>query len=412
MHTNVEKINNLNHKSDFPIFERLINGKNLVYLDSAATSQKPKPVIDSINDFHQNFNSNVHRGVYSISVEATEKYENTRKSLANMINSKQREIIFTRNATEAINLVAYSWAKTNIKKDDVILLSKMEHHSNIIPWRLLSESVGCKIKYLEITDDGNLDLENIDVLLEDVKLVALTHASNVLGTINPLKNIGKLCKERGIKFLVDAAQSVPHMKVDVNDLGCDFLALTGHKMFGPSGIGALYAKSEILQNMDPFLGGGDMIKEVHLDQTIWNDIPWKFEAGTQNVGGTIGLGAAIKYIEKITLDSITKHEFELTNYAYEQLSSLGDIKIFGPTDMKSRTGLISFTMKGIHPHDIASILDYECIAVRAGHHCAQLLMDELGVPATTRISFNIYNTVDDVDKLIDGLKKVRSVLSK
>jgi len=412
MHTNVEKINNLNHKSDFPIFERLINGKHLVYLDSAATSQKPKAVIDSMTDFHQNYNSNIHRGVYSISVESTEKYEHTRKLLANMLNTKQKEIIFTRNATEAINLVAYSWAKNNIEKDDVILLSKMEHHSNIIPWRLLSESIGCKIKYLEITSDGNLDLENLDLLLEDVKLIALTHASNVLGTINPLKYIGKLCQENGIKFLIDAAQSVPHMKVDVQDLGCDFLALTGHKMFGPSGIGALYVKSEILQNMDPFLGGGDMIKEVHLDKTIWNDIPWKFEAGTQNIVGTIGLGAAIQYIEKITLDAITKHEFELTNYAYEQLFNLEDIEIFGPTDLKSRTGLISFNMKGIHPHDIASILDYECIAVRAGHHCAQLLMAELGVSATTRISFNIYNTVEDVDKLITGLKKVRSILSK
>ena len=400
-------------KNDFPIFSKPINGKDLVYLDSAATTQKPNEVIDSITHYYKTCNSNIHRGIYSISIEATELYENARTNIGRFIHSKSpKEIVFTRNATEAINLVANTWVSQNLKEGDSIILTEMEHHSNLVPWQILTKRLKLKLNFIKIQPNGELILDNLDDLFqENAKFLSLTHVSNVLGTINPIKNIISKAHDHGITTLVDAAQSVPHMSVNVQDLDSDFFVFSGHKMLGPSGIGVLHAKKTLLENMDPFLYGGDMISNVSLREAQWNEIPWKFEAGTPNIVGAIGLGKAVDYLNRIGMDVVHKHEQELYNYAVDKFSELKDFKIFGFENKNTTGGVISFSYSDFHPHDIASILDGESIAVRAGHHCAQPLMEKLGVPATTRASFYVYNDTSDIDKLFNGLQKVRSVLT-
>ena len=400
-------------KKDFPIFSRQINGRDLVYLDSAATTQKPVEVIDSITSYYKNCNSNIHRGIYSISIEATELYENARNTIAKFINANSsREIIFTRNATEAINLVANAWVSANLKEGDSIILTEMEHHSNLVPWQIIAKKLKLKLNFIKIQADGGLILDNLDDLFTDnAKFLSLTHVSNVLGTINPIKDIISKAHAHGITTLVDAAQSVPHMSVDVQNIDSDFFVFSGHKMLGPSGIGVLHAKKDILENMEPFLYGGDMISNVSLREAQWNDVPWKFEAGTPNIVGAIGLGKAVDYLDNLGMSNIHKHEQELYSYAIDRFSDLKEFKIFGFENKYSTGGVISFSYSDFHPHDIASILDGESIAVRAGHHCAQPLMEKLGVPATTRASFYVYNDESDIDKLFDGLQKVRSVLT-
>ena len=400
-------------KKDFPIFSRQINGRDLVYLDSAATTQKPIEVIDSITSYYKTCNSNIHRGIYSISIEATELYENARNTIAKFINANSsREIIFTRNATEAINLVANAWVSANLKEGDSIILTEMEHHSNLVPWQIIAKKLKLKLNFIKIQADGGLILDNLDDLFTDnAKFLSLTHVSNVLGTINPIKDIISKAHAHGITTLVDAAQSVPHMSVDVQNIDSDFFVFSGHKMLGPSGIGVLHAKKDILENMEPFLYGGDMISNVSLREAQWNDVPWKLEAGTPNIVGAIGLGKAVDYLDNLGMSNIHKHEQELYSYAIDRFSDLKEFKIFGFENKYSTGGVISFSYSDFHPHDIASILDGESIAVRAGHHCAQPLMEKLGVPATTRASFYVYNDESDIDKLFDGLQKVRSVLT-
>ena len=400
-------------KKEFPIFSRQINGRDIVYLDSAATTQKPIEVIDSITSYYKNCNSNIHRGIYSISIEATELYENARNTIAKFINANSsREIIFTRNATEAINLVANAWVSANLKEGDSIILTEMEHHSNLVPWQIIAKKLKLKLNFIKIQADGGLILDNLDDLFTDnAKFLSLTHVSNVLGTINPIKDIISKAHVHGITTLVDAAQSVPHMSVDVQNIDSDFFVFSGHKMLGPSGIGVLHAKKDILENMEPFLYGGDMISNVSLTEAQWNDVPWKFEAGTPNIVGSIGLGKAVSYLDNLGMSNIHKHEQELYSYATDRFSDLKEFKIFGFENKDSTGGVISFSYSDFHPHDIASILDGESIAVRAGHHCAQPLMEKLGVPATTRASFYVYNDESDIDKLFDGLQKVRSVLT-
>ena len=400
-------------KNDFPIFSNQINGKDFVYLDSAATTQKPNDVIDSVVHYYKTCNSNIHRGIYSISIEATELYENARSNIGKFINAKSsHELVFTRNATEAVNLVANTWASQNLKEGDSIILTEMEHHSNLVPWQILAKKLNLKLNFIEIQPDGELILDKLDNLFqENAKFLSLTHVSNVLGTINPIKDIISKAHEHGITTLVDAAQSVPHMPVDVQDLDSDFFVFSGHKMLGPSGIGVLHAKKTLLENMEPFLYGGDMISNVSLREAQWNDVPWKFEAGTPNIAGAIGLGKAVDYLNQIGMDVVQKHEQELYNYAIDRFSELKDFKIFGLENKHSTGGVISFSYSDFHPHDIATILDGESIAVRAGHHCAQPLMEKLGVSATTRASFYVYNDTSDIDKLFNGLQKVRSVLT-
>ena len=358
-------------KKDFPIFSRQINGRDLVYLDSAATTQKPIEVIDSITSYYKNCNSNIHRGIYSISIEATELYENARNTIAKFINANSsREIIFTRNATEAINLVANAWVSANLKEGDSIILTEMEHHSNLVPWQIIAKKLKLKLNFIKIHADVGLILNDLDDLFTDnAKFLSLTHVSNVLGTINPIKDIISKAHAHGITTLVDAAQSVPHMSVDVQNIDSDFFVYSGHKMLGPSGIGVLHAKKDILENMEPFLYGGDMISNVSLREAQWNDVPWKFEAGTPNIVGAIGLGKAVDYLDNLGMSNIHKHEQELYSYAIDRFSDLKEFKIFGFENKYSTGGVISFSYSDFHPHDIASILDGESIAVRAGHHC-------------------------------------------
>jgi cysteine desulfurase/selenocysteine lyase len=397
-------------KRDFPIFKRRIYGKPLIYLDNAATTQKPRQVIEAIREFYENYNANVHRGVYRLSVEATEAYENARAKVARFINAKDSEIIFTRNTTEALNLIAYSWGLCNLKRGDRILLTEMEHHSNIVPWQLIAKHTGAVIDYIPFNEEGLLVEEEVDKLLNlGPKIVSITHASNVLGTINNVKEIVEKAHKVGAITVVDAAQSVPHMPVHVKEIGCDFLAFSGHKALGPLGVGVLYGKRDLLEEMNPFLGGGDMISRVWLSGAEWNELPWKFEAGTSSVADAIGLGAAIDYLGSIGMDKVRAHEVKLTDYALRRLSEIPDIKIYGPRDLEKRGAVLSFNIAGIHPHDLASILDEEGIAIRAGHHCAQPLVTKLGVEATARASFYIYNSESDVDALVEGLYKARRI---
>ncbi len=396
-------------KSDFPILRRTIHGERLVYLDSAATAQKPRAVLEALNSYYENSNANVHRGLYTLADEATSIFENTREKAARFIGGvKTEEIIYTSNATEAINLVAYSWGRKNVKKGDRIVLTEMEHHANLVPWIVLAKETGAELEYIPVKENGLLDLSGIDnIISSNTKIVAVTHISNVLGTINPVEEIIDIAHKKGAVVLIDGAQSVPHLSVNVKTMNADFLAFSAHKMLGPTGIGILYGKEAILNEMEPFLYGGEMIDNVEYHNATWNTLPWKFEAGTPNIAGAAGLSPAIEYLESLGMEAVRRHEMKLTSYALEKLSGLNHIKVFGPMDTEQRGGAISFVDDKIHPHDLATYLDTKGIAVRAGHHCAQPLMKKLGVLATARASFYIYNTNDDVDCLIDALISAR-----
>jgi len=402
-----------NIRKDFPILKRTVReNKALVYLDNASTTQKPNQVIDAINDFYRNHNANIHRAVYALAEEATELYEQTRDKVADLINIKnKKEIIFVRGTTEAINLVAYAWGRDHLKEGDIIVTTEYEHHSNIVPWQLLTQEKGAKLEYIGMNDDGELILDDLDKYLATgkVKLVTFSLVSNVLGTITDAEKIISKCKAAGVLTLIDGAQAVPHMKVDVEKLGCDFFAFSGHKMLGPTGIGILWVRTSVLETMNPFHGGGDMIREVHKYETTWNDLPYKFEAGTPSIADVVGFGAAIDYLSKIGMDNIRQHEIELTSYALEKLSSVKGLHIYGTKDISKRGGVISFNFADVHPHDVAQIMDGEGIAIRSGHHCAQVLMERLNVAATSRASFYIYNTKEEIDKLINSLNKVAGI---
>ena len=394
-------------RNDFPILTRKINGKPFVYLDNASTTQKPSSVINKIVNYYSFYNSNIHRAVYDIAEEATNAYELTRLKISKFINaSSPQEIIFTRNATEAINLVAYSWGRKNIQKGDVIILSEQEHHSNIVPWQILAKEKNAQLKYLKIGEMGNINLNELESSLDDnknIKLISLSHMSNALGNIIPIDKIIDLAHIHSIPVLVDGAQSVPHLKTDVRTLDCDFLAFSAHKMLGPTGVGILYGKKNLLQEMDPFICGGDMIKEVHKENTFFNDLPYKFEAGTPNIADVIGFSSALDYLNEIGMDNVRNHEIELTKYALEKMSELKHIKVYGDANLQNRGGIISFNLGDIHPHDLATILNEHGIAIRSGHHCAQVLMEKLEVSATSRVSFYIYNTKEEINIFISAL---------
>ncbi|HEX5014350.1 MAG TPA: cysteine desulfurase [Candidatus Limnocylindrales bacterium] len=399
-------------RRDFPILDQEINGHRLVYLDSASSSQKPQVVIDAVDDYYREYNANVHRGIYTIGEKSTAEYEKARAKVARFINAPDaHEVIFTRNATEAINLVAYSWGRKNISRGDAIVLTEMEHHANLVPWQLLVQEKDGDLEFIPITDDGLLRLDVFEVLLRlKPKLVAFTHVSNTLGTINPVKDMVEAAHDAGALVLVDGAQAVPHVPVDVQDLGADFYAFSGHKMLAPMGSGALWARRELLEAMPPFLAGGEMIREVHLRRSEWNDIPWKFEAGTPAVADAIGLGAAAEYLQELGMDAVREHERGLVEYALDMLPTrVPQIRIYGPMNPELRGGVIPFNLPGIHPHDVAQVLDRFGIAVRAGHHCTMPLHERLDLPATARASFNVYTTKADIDALCDGLLEVVKV---
>ena len=400
-------------RKDFPVLNRRVrDDKKLVYLDNAATTQKPNQVIDAITDYYQNHNSNIHRAVHALAEESTEAFEVTRDKVANFLNIKNREeIVLVRGTTEAINLVGYAWGRDNVQKGDIVVTTEYEHHSNIVPWQLLTQEVGAELKYIDIDDNGELMLDQLDEYLATgkVKLVAISHVSNVLGTITDIQQVITKSKNAGAKILVDGAQAVPHMKVDIDKLGCDFYAFSAHKMLGPTGVGILWARKEILENMKPFHGGGDMIREVHKYETTWNDLPYKFEAGTPNVADVICFAAAIDYLSNIGMDNIRNHEIELTQYALEKMSKVKGLTIYGPRDPQKASGVISFNFNDVHPHDVATIIDKNGVAIRSGHHCAQVLMEKLNVAATNRASFYIYTTKEEVDTLIDSLEQVAQV---
>jgi cysteine desulfurase/selenocysteine lyase len=393
-------------RKDFPILETLPHGKRLVYLDSAATSQRPRQVIDRMVHFYEAENANVHRGVYELGEKATAAYEGAREAAARYIGARStRSIVFTRGTTESINLVRYSWARANIHEGDEILVTEMEHHSNLVPWQLLAQESGAVLRHLPIDDEGRLRVDLLEEFVTDrTKLVAVTLMSNVLGTINPVREIADAAHSVGARVLVDAAQAAPHVVFDVNELDCDFLGYSSHKMLGPTGAGVLFGREDLLEEMPPFLGGGEMIREVWADRATWNEIPYKFEAGTMNIAQAVGMGAAIEYLEALGRDSIRTHEKELTKYALGKLAEIG-ATIYGPGDVEERGGVVSFNLEEVHPHDMATIVDQEGVCIRAGHHCAQPLMRKLGVPATARASFYVYNSTDDVDVLIEALEK-------
>lgn len=397
-------------RREFPILNQSMNGKTLAFLDSAASSQKPRRVIDCLEDYYRRYNANVHRGIYRLSEEATFAFERARGKVARFINAKsQREIVFVRNTTEAINLVARSWGDASLREGDRILLSMMEHHSNLVPWQMLAQRTGAKLEFLPIDGEGRLALDNLDAQLAGVRLVAITQQSNVLGTINPVAEIARRAHAAGALVLVDGAQSVPHMPVDVQALDIDFLAFSGHKMCGPTGIGVLWGRRAILEQMPPFLGGGSMIKVVELHESTYADVPTRFEAGTPAIAEAIALGEAIDFLQEIGMDRIYAHERELLGYALERLREVEGLRVYGPTTTEMRGGAVSFTLEGAHPHDIAAVLDGEGIAVRAGHHCAQPLHAYYDVPATTRASFYLYNLPEEVDRLVAALHKVRAL---
>ena len=397
-------------RKDFPILERTVEGKPLVYLDSAATSQKPNRVIDAEADFYRHHNANAHRGIYLLAEETTELYEQARATLARFIGAREPEtIVFTRGTTESTNLVAHAWGRKFLREGDEILLSEMEHHSNIVPWQFAARDTGAVLRYLPLTDDGLLDLSGLgSVLTEKTKLLAITGMSNSLGTLPPVRELAVAAHAVGALVLVDGAQLVPHVPVDVTELDCDFLTISGHKMLGPTASGGLYAKRELLEAMDPFLGGGHMIEEVFPDRSTWNAVPYKFEAGTMNIAQEIALAAAVDYLEELGMDTVRAHEEEITAYAIERLQDAG-ARVFGPADVSVRGGAVSFWYHDVHPHDLATILNEEGIAIRAGHHCNQLVMRRFAVPATARASFYVYNSNDEVDALVDALGKAEGV---
>ncbi len=398
-------------RKDFPILAREIRpGAPVAYLDSTATAQKPLPVIEAMNDYYRRSNANIHRGVHTLAEEATALYEDAREKIARFINAASaKEIIYTRNATESINLVAYTWARANLQAGDLVILTEMEHHSNLVPWHVLAMERGIRLEFIPVTEDGLLDLDAYRALLDQSpKLVSFTHMSNVLGTITPAAEIIALAHDAGAVTLVDGAQSVPHFAVDVRALDADFMAFSAHKMLGPTGIGVLYGKANLLSAMPPFLGGGDMIKTVHLRSFAPNSLPHKFEAGTPAIAEAVGFGAAVDYLASVGMDAIAAHEHEITEYALERLEEVPGVTVFGPS-AQHKGGVAAFTLEGVHPHDVAQILDEDGIAVRAGHHCAQPLHEKFGITATTRASFYLYNTKEEVDKLIEGLYKVKKV---
>lgn len=399
-------------RNDFSILKQE-SDPPLIYLDSAATSQTPDCVIDAMDAYYRTYNSNIHRGIYRISEEATARYEEARQKIARFINARRSsQIIFTRNTTESINLVAYSWGTANVREGDEILVTAMEHHSNLLPWQLLTQRTGAKLRFIEVTDEGLLQLDDLDgVLTERTKLVAITHVSNVLGTINPVQQLTAAAHAVGAKVLIDGAQSVPHFPVDVRALDCDFLAFSGHKMCGPTGAGVLYGKLDLLEEMPPFLGGGSMIRSVQRESSTYADVPAKFEAGTPAIAEAIGLGAAVDYLNTVGRDAIHAHEHELLEYAHQRLSEIEGITIYGPKP-RQKTGAVTFNLDGIHPHDLAGILDTVGVAVRAGHHCAQPLMQKFGVIATARASFYLYNKLEEIDSLNEGLMKAQRILTR
>jgi cysteine desulfurase / selenocysteine lyase len=390
----------------FPILDQEVNGKKLVYLDSSATSQKPIQVIEALDNYYRSYNSNVHRGVHTLGTKATDAYEGAREKIRKFINAKTtEEVIFTRGASTSLNMVAHGYARTNLSEGDEIVITYMEHHSNIIPWQQVAKATGATLKYLNLTPDGTIDLAEAEkTITPNTKIVSIMHVSNVLGTINPIKELAKIVHKNGAIMVVDGAQSTPHMKVDVQDLDCDFYAISGHKMCGPTGIGVLYGKKHLLEKMEPVEFGGEMIDFVDLYDSTWKELPWKFEAGTPIIAGAIGLGAAVDFLEEIGMDNISRHEHELAAYALESLSEVDGVTIYGP---KHRAGLVTFTIEDVHPHDVATVLDMEGIAVRAGHHCAQPLMKWLNVSATARASFYVYNTKDEIDTFVSGLIKTK-----
>jgi cysteine desulfurase / selenocysteine lyase len=402
-------------RSDFPILKTEMNGKPLVYLDSAATSQKPRLVLDTMDNYYKTYNANIHRGIYRIAEKATEEYTNSKVKIAKFINAaSMQEIIYVRNTTEAINLVALSWGEANIAKGDHILISEMEHHSNMVPWMMLAKRKGAILDYIALDKETyKLDMNSLNKMLDKKpKLVAVTHASNVLGTITDAKEITKRAHKKGAKVLIDGAQSTPHMKVDVKDIDADFFAFSAHKMLGPTGIGVLQAKADLLDRMEPIYGGGDMIRSVLYDSYTWNDLPWKFEAGTSDIAGGIGFGAAVDYLDYFGMESIRNHEKELTQYALEKLKEIKGVTVYGPSqkDIESRSGVIAFSIDKVHPHDVAQVFDAEGVAIRAGHHCAMpLVTQKLGIPALSRISFYLYNTESEIDTAIDAIKKVKEL---
>jgi cysteine desulfurase/selenocysteine lyase len=407
----IQTLNVTKIRSDFPILKRQIHGQPLVFLDSAASSQKPESVIEAMDFYYRNTHANVHRGVHTLSEEATEQYENARKRIGKFINAKSsREVIFTRNTTESINLVAYTWGRANIRSGDEILLTESEHHSNIVPWQLLAKETGAIVRYIPVDVHGYLDLPVFDSMLSSkTKIVSIAHMSNVLGTIYPVEEITQRAKSVGAIVLIDGAQSVPHMPTDVQALGCDFLAFSGHKMCGPTGIGVLWGRRELLEAMPPFMGGGDMIRKVTFEGAEWNELPYKFEAGTPAIAEAIGLGAAVDYLSALDMNAVRAHEKETIAYALDRLSEVPGLQLIGPDDPDRRGGVATFTLDDIHPHDLASTLDQDGIAIRAGHHCAMPLHQKLGITASSRASFYIYSTHDEVDKLVDGLYKAKSI---
>ncbi len=397
-------------RNDFPILRE----NKIAYLDSGATTQRPIQVLDKVDNFYKSANANPHRGAYKLSIQATEVYENARQKVADFINAPSaRNIVFTRNATESLNLLAYSYGLNNVKKDDKIVLSIMEHHSNLVPWQMVCQKNGAKLEYMYTNSNGELTTEEIDKkIVPGVKIVGITQVSNVLGTINPIKEIIKKAHSVGAIVIVDGSQSVPHMKVDVQKLDADFLVFSGHKMLSPFGIGVLYGKKNLLDSMTPFLFGGDMIEYVYEQETIFAEVPTKFEAGTQNVGGAVGISAAIDYLNNIGMENIEKIEKELIKYAYEELSKLDFITLYGPKDLQKRSGVFSFNVNGVHPHDVASVLDSQDVCVRSGNHCAQPLLRYMNLDSTCRASLYVYNTKEDIDRLVKALIKTRDVFAK
>lgn len=393
-------------REQFPILHQQVNGHDLVYLDSAATSQKPRVVIDAMNEYYRSYNSNVHRGVHTLGTKATDAYEGAREKVRAFIGaSSVQEIIFTRGTTTALNTVAISYARANLKEGDEIVITHMEHHANIIPWQQAAKATGATLKYIPLQEDGTLSLEDVkQTITHQTKIVAVTHVSNVLGTINPIKEIAKIAHDHGAIIVVDGAQSTPHMQIDVQDLDCDFFAFSGHKMCGPTGIGVLYGKKDLLNNMEPAEFGGEMIDFVDLYDSTWKELPWKFEAGTPIIAGAVGLGKAIDFLNDIGMEEVSRYEHQLATYALERFKELDGATVYGP---QHRAGLVTFNLDDVHPHDASTVLDTEGVAIRAGHHCAQPLMKWLGVSATARASFYLYNTEEEIDLLIAALRKTK-----
>ncbi len=401
-------------RQDFPILSRTVHDKPLVYLDNAATTQKPRQVIDALTNYYCRYNANIHRGLHALAEEATDAYERVREDVARFIHApSSRSVVFTRNTTESLNLVAHAWGRANLKPGDQILLTEMEHHSNLVPWQLVANATGATLAFVGVTDDGQLKMDDYARLLSaKTKLVSVTHMSNSLGTINPIAQIIRQAHAVGAVVVIDAAQSVPHLSVDVQALECDFLAFSAHKMLGPTGVGVLYGKEALLEAMPPFLGGGEMIADVQLTHSTWNEVPWKFEAGTPNIADVIAFGEALAYLRRLGLDAVRAHEQELVGHALARLREMDDVTVYGPRRIEDRGGVVSFNLRGLHPHDVGTILDHEGVAIRAGHHCTKPLMRRFGLAATARASVYVYNTREEIDRLIEALHAVQAFFKK